>query len=53
MGWDNPRIPWRELKNRMTWGSQGAPAEAGPDDTAGPQPRKYTNPWAELYCHSS
>ena len=37
MGWDNPPVPWRELRRRMTWGTAGhlapvprAEAEAGP-----------------------
>jgi error-prone DNA polymerase len=53
MGWDNPPVPWRELKNRMTWGSDTAPAELSKDDTAGPGPQQYFSPWAELHCHSS
>jgi error-prone DNA polymerase len=51
MGWDNPPVPWRELRDRMTWGGQ----PAGPEITDGPEPRprQYRNPWAELHCHSS
>ena len=52
MGWDNPPVPWRELKNRMTWGGGH---QAGPvhEDLPDPKPRQYSNPWAELHCHSS
>jgi error-prone DNA polymerase len=52
MGWDNPPVPWRELQKRMTWGGG---QQAGPDqeDVPDPKPRQYSNPWAELHCHSS
>ena len=53
MGWDNPRIPWRELKNKMTWGSQAAPADQDAGDPVGPAPRRRQEIWVELHCHSS
>ena len=62
MGWDNPAVPWRELRRRMSWG-----AGAEPEDEPGPPPagvrlsrsaglrlsRPDGPPWAELHCHSS
>src|SRR5712691_9016514 len=27
MGWDNPPVPWRELQRRMSWRTEGEPAE--------------------------
>jgi error-prone DNA polymerase len=53
MGWDNPRIPWRELKDRMTWGGQGEPPDTRADDEQEHGPRRPVNPWVELHCHSS
>ncbi len=69
MGWDNPPVPWRELRRRMTWGGEGEPAPrqprpAGPRQPAPRQPRPAgprrpvprpaaVTPWAELHCHSS
>src|SRR5215813_6402756 len=55
MGWDNPPVPWRELRRRLSWGA-GEPA-GDPE----PEPRAVTRlppaaqvpPWAELHCHSS
>jgi error-prone DNA polymerase len=63
VGWDNPPVPWRELRRRMTWGTAGhlapaprAEAEAGPRPP-GPRPLATrpagSAPWAELHCHSS
>src|ERR1700759_3386049 len=62
MGWDNPAVPWRELRRRMSWG-----AGAGPEDEPAPRPggvrlsrsaglrlsRPDGPPWAELHCYSS
>src|ERR1700747_3661997 len=62
MGWDNPAVPWRELRRRMSWG-----AGAEPEDEPAPRPggvrlsrsaglrlsRPDGPPWAELHCHSS
>src|SRR5262245_30671052 len=64
MGWDNPAVPWRELRRRMSWG-EGAEPEDEP--APGPPPagvrlsrsagrrlsRPDGPPWAELHCHSS
>src|SRR5215472_17598278 len=55
MGWDNPSVPWRELRRRMSWGT-GPPAAGRPppDARRRPAPRPAgTTPWAELHCHSS
>jgi error-prone DNA polymerase len=37
----------------MTWGSEGAPAETGPDRAPERTPRHPATPWVELHCHSS
>jgi error-prone DNA polymerase len=39
VGWDNPAVPWRELRRRMAWRDAGAT----PDDPA-PQPGSATRP---------
>jgi len=57
MGWDNPPVPWRELRRRMAWRAGGEP----PDPPAPDPPRRLklaspsapATPWAELHCHSS
>jgi error-prone DNA polymerase len=56
MGWNNPPVPWRELRKRMEWGR----GQAGPRPVAGPEiklpepPRRQAKtPWAELHCHTS
>jgi error-prone DNA polymerase len=30
MGWDNPPVPWRELQRRMSWRTEGRPAQDQP-----------------------
>ena len=59
MGWDNPAVPWRELRRRMAWHTGGEPP---PEEPAGPgppalrlvrSPEAGVVPWAELHCHSS
>ncbi|MCO6005176.1 error-prone DNA polymerase [Actinoallomurus purpureus] len=56
MGFDNPRIPWREFERRLSWGSPppverpAAPAERPARPVRLP-PR--AGGWAELHCHSS
>src|SRR5690625_7235210 len=59
MGFFNPVIPWRELEQKLTWGS-GWRAEQQPDpprepDSPAPEvPRESDTPaWAELHCHSA
>ncbi len=57
MGWDNPPVPWRELRRRMAWRTGGeAPEEHATPEPPAPrlarQPEAAT-PWAELHCHSS
>jgi error-prone DNA polymerase len=61
MGWDNPAVPWRELRRRMSWGAGTEPEEpARPPGgvrlsrSAGRRlSRPGGPPWAELHCHSS
>ncbi len=58
MGWDNPAVPWRELRRRMAWRSGGEPppeepAADLPRPPAPAAPRGPVIPWAELHCHSS
>ena len=62
MGWDNPAVPWRELRRRMSWRTDagradGQAAETQPADPVNPlEPegsREPATPWAELHCHSS
>jgi error-prone DNA polymerase len=61
MGWDNPPVPWRELRRRMAWrsGEQAPPRQhAAPGPPAlrlvrRPGAAEKTVPWAELHCHSS
>ena len=64
MGWNNPPVPWRELRRRMTWRADGEPADAPAEGepAAGrraAEPGKPASrpavgiPWAELHCHSS
>ena len=59
MGWNNPPVPWRELRRRMSWRAEGEPP---PEEPAGPEPPALrlarppgagAVPWAELHCHSS
>src|SRR5271170_1168046 len=61
MGFNNPRVPWRELRRRMSWRADGEPAPEEPADPAdhGPPVLRLVRrpeaavPWAELDCHSS
>ena len=66
MGWNNPPVPWRELRRRMAWRAGGDPPPEEPtaEPTADPPrrpppaprrpaPRGPVIPWAELHCHSS
>jgi error-prone DNA polymerase len=66
VGWDNPAVPWRELRRRMSWesGDQPDPAALAPalGPALGPRPAAPAAPrparpgriaWAELHCHSS
>jgi error-prone DNA polymerase len=58
MGWDNPPVPWRELRRRMAWrsGEQAPPqqhAAPGPPALRLVRAPEKTVPWAELHCHSS
>src|SRR5215468_1443189 len=55
MGWDNPAVPWRELRRRMSWGEEGEPAPGVRlSRSAGRRlSRPDGPPWAELHCHSS
>ncbi len=59
MGWNNPAVPWRELRRRMAWRAED---EAAPWEPAVPDPPRRPGPaarpedavpWAELHCHSS
>jgi error-prone DNA polymerase len=54
MGWNNPPIPWRELRKRMEWGQAGEPGRA-PEVAPAEAPRRRPSgqPWAELHCHTS
>ena len=68
MGWNNPPVPWRELRRRMAWRLEGElPEQPDPDQRAprpaeqdpprllkpAPPPATAVVPWAELHCHSS
>ncbi len=60
MGWNNPPVPWRELRRRMAWRAEGEPADPPrPPEPGAPRPLKQAAPpaavipWAELHCHSS
>jgi error-prone DNA polymerase len=66
MGWNNPPVPWRELRRRMAWRLEGElPDRLNPDQRAPrqvkPDPPRLLKlatpregvPWAELHCHSS
>ena len=61
MGWNNPPISWRELEQRLSWGSNvtGLPSarhknHAGAAQAIEPaRPTARTLPWAELHVHSS
>jgi error-prone DNA polymerase len=39
MGWDNPPVPWRELRRRMTWRTDGQPTSRPRPTTSLPQRR--------------
>ena len=62
MSWDNPPLPWRELRRQMSWRTDAGPADgqaaetqpAGPVDPPEPEGSwEPATPWAELHCHSS
>ena len=59
MGWNNPPVPWRELRRRMAWRFEGEfpdqPNYPDPPRLLKPAPPPATAvvPWAELHCHSS
>jgi error-prone DNA polymerase len=60
VGWNNPPVPWRELRRRMSWRTGGHPPPPAEPETAPPRvarlarrPEPGTEPWAELHCHSS
>ncbi len=65
MGWDNPPVPWRELQQRLTWGTAPPSHPPGPRrlDLQRARPEPPDPPWtelqwaelqwAELHCHSS
>ncbi|HLR95791.1 MAG TPA: error-prone DNA polymerase [Jiangellaceae bacterium] len=60
MGFFNPVIPWRELEQKLTWGSGWRAEEQLPtssDESAPsvPDPAREGDapPWAELHCHSA
>jgi error-prone DNA polymerase len=59
VGWDNPPVPWAELRRRMSWHADGQPPPAKPasEPASGPhplagRPEAGDVPWAELHCHS-
>jgi error-prone DNA polymerase len=58
MGWDNPPVPWRDLRQRMSWPAEGQPPAPEPArlQPVPPAPERTEPaglPWAELHCHSS
>jgi error-prone DNA polymerase len=57
VGWNNPPVPWRELRRRMAWRAEGEAPEARaappPRRPAPEVPREAAISWAELHCHSS
>src|SRR5215470_15465478 len=53
MGWDNPAVPWRELRRRMSWGVEPEDEPAPGPPAGGRLSRPDGPPWAELHCHSS
>jgi len=54
MGWDNPPIPWRELRKKMEWGHASGPRPvAGPEVTRSRSRPRSTTQWAELHSHTS
>ena len=55
MGWDNPPIPWRDLRKKMEWGQgQAGPRPAGGQEATPPPRRRASGQkWAELHCHTS
>ena len=60
-GWNNPPVPWRELRRRMAWRAGDEPPDPPrpPDPPEPPRllkpaaPPAAVIPWAELHCHSS
>jgi error-prone DNA polymerase len=58
MGWNNPPVPWRELRRRMAWRAGDEPLDPPEPDPPrllkpAPAPATAVVPWAELHCHSS
>jgi error-prone DNA polymerase len=66
MGWHNPPISWRELEQRLTWGSKVPPLSEdtlrkldvlhgwdAPHAPLDPPDGDTPLPWAELHCHTS
>jgi error-prone DNA polymerase len=65
MGWNNPRVSWRELEQQLSWNvTRLPPGPEGPERERRPRPRpggpadppghpETGPPWAELHCHSS
>jgi error-prone DNA polymerase len=62
MSWDNPAVPWRELRRRMSWGAGTEPEDEPAQRPGGVRlsrsaglrlSRPDGSPWAELHCHSS
>ncbi|HXO23085.1 MAG TPA: PHP domain-containing protein, partial [Streptosporangiaceae bacterium] len=66
VGFNNPPVPWRELRRRMSWRPEGEsrpttslPQRRAPDDVVATttrlarRPETGAVPWAELHCHSS
>src|SRR4029077_10079451 len=62
MGWDNPAVPWRELRRRMSWGAGTEPEDDPAQRPGGGRLSRAAGvrlsrpdgpPWAELHCHSS
>jgi error-prone DNA polymerase len=62
MGFNNPPVPWRELRRRMAWRAAGEPQAPSTEPPRPPEPpglpvpavpREAAVPWAELHCHSS
>ena len=55
---DNPPVPWRDLRQRMSWPAEGQPpapepARLQPVPPAPDRTEPAGPPWAELHCHSS
>ncbi|HYB15205.1 MAG TPA: PHP domain-containing protein, partial [Streptosporangiaceae bacterium] len=44
VGWDNPPVPWAELRRRMSWRAGGQPPEAEPADPETPPEAQPAEP---------